>query len=94
MRPIITFALTAVLTISFVACNNSVKNDDNNTIPPEEGCPECEHLAFWWVRHDEFIDWEGNVKYVDTAEYDYETMDKKYLCGEYTYVKGFYEVMR
>lgn len=47
-----------------------------------------------WVMHDEFIDWNGNVTRVDTAEYDYETMNKKYLRGEYTYVKGFYGVRR
>ena len=44
--------------------------------------------------HDEYIDWDGHVTRVDTAEYDYETMDKKYLCGEYTYVKGFYGKIR
>lgn len=46
-----------------------------------------------WVMHDEYLDWNGKVIRVDTAEYDYETMNKKYLRGEYTYVKGFYGVI-
>lgn len=46
-----------------------------------------------WVMHDEYLDWKGKVIRVDTAEYDYETMNKKYLRGEYTYVKGFYGVI-
>ena len=29
--------------------------------------------------HDECLDWDGHVTRVDTAEYDYETMDKKIL---------------
>jgi len=46
-----------------------------------------------WVMHDEYLDWNGKVIRVDTAEYDYETMNKKYLRGKYTYVKGFYGVI-
>ena len=44
--------------------------------------------------HDECLDWDGHVTRVDTAEYDYETMEKKYLCGKYTCVKGFYGIIR
>ena len=48
-----------------------------------------------WVMHDEYLDWNGKVTRVDTTEYDCnKTMDKKYLCGEYTYVKGFNGVIR
>ena len=43
--------------------------------------------------HDEYLDWNGKVTHVDTAEYDYGIMNKKYLRGEYTYVKGFYGVI-
>lgn len=46
-----------------------------------------------WVMHDEYLDWNGKVTHVDTAEYDYGIMNKKYLRGEYTYVKGFYGVI-
>ena len=62
-KPIITLALTAVLSISFASCNKSVKNDDNNTVVLDEGCPECATLAFWWVRHDTI-----NPALVRTAE--------------------------
>ena len=43
--------------------------------------------------HDEYLNWDGKVTRVDTAEYDYEAMNEKYLRGKYTYVKGFYGVI-
>ena len=46
-----------------------------------------------WVMHDEYLNWDGKVTRVDTAEYDYEAMKEKYLRGKYTNVKGFYGVI-
>lgn len=42
-----------------------------------------------WVMHDEYLDWDGNVIKVSKQEYYYETMQDKYLHGEYTLIKGF-----
>lgn len=70
MRTIITFALSAVLAITFASCvkNGNTGNTSStvnivDTVVPDEGCPECEHLAFWWVRHDSI-----NPAFVRTAE--------------------------
>lgn len=69
MRHIISFALSAVLAITFASCvkNGNTGNTSStvnivDTVVPE-GCPECEHLAFWWVRHDSI-----NPAFVRTAE--------------------------
>lgn len=43
-----------------------------------------------WVMHDEYLDWSGKVTRVDSAEYDYPTLNDKYLNGQYTLVRGFY----
>ena len=46
-----------------------------------------------WLMHDEYLDWNGKVTRIDTAEYDFKTMEEKYLRGEDTCVKGFYGVI-
>jgi hypothetical protein len=43
--------------------------------------------------HDEHLDWNGNVTKVSKKEYKYEEMKKKYFQSEYTFIKGFSEIV-
>ena len=77
------FAAIATTDEGFRIAVTRLTNEDTATCTADE----------IWVMHDEYLDWNGNVTHVDTAEYDYEIMNQKYLRGEYTYVKGFYGVI-
>lgn len=43
----------------------------------------------YYAMHDEQLDWSGKVTAVSKKEYDYQSMDDKYLTAEDTYIKGF-----
>ena len=77
------FAAIATTDEGFRIAVTRLTNEDTATCTADE----------IWVMHDEYLDWNGKVTHVDTAEYDYGIMNKKYLRGEYTYVKGFYGVI-
>lgn len=77
------FAAIATTDEGFRIAVTRLTNEDTATCTADE----------IWVMHDEYLDWSGNVIRVDKVEYDYEAMKKKYLRGEYTYVKGFYGVI-
>lgn len=47
-----------------------------------------------WVMHDEYLDWNGNITRVSKQEYCDACMERKYLQGEYTFIKGFTEIPR
>ena len=46
-----------------------------------------------WLMHDEHLDWNGNVTKVSKKEYKYDEMKKKYFQSEYTFIKGFSEIV-
>ena len=77
------FAAIATTGEGFKIAVARLANEDTSTCTADE----------IWVMHDEYLDWNGKVTRVDTAEYDYETMEEEYLRGKYTCVKGFYGVI-
>ena len=77
------FAAIATTDEGFRIAVARLANEDTSTCTADE----------IWVMHDEYLDWNGKVTRVDTAEYDFEMMEEKYLRGEYTCVKGFYGVI-
>ena len=77
------FAAIAITDEGFRIAVARLTNEETSTCTADE----------IWLMHDEYLDWGGNVTRVDKAEYNHETMMKKYLRGEYTYVKGFYGVI-
>lgn len=74
------FAAIEVVDDGFRIAAARLTNEDTATCTADEV----------WVLHDVYLDWSGKVICVDSEEYDYQTMEDKYLNGKYTYVKGFY----
>lgn len=72
-------AAMAVNKKGFVVAQARLTNEDEATCTTEE----------IWVMHDEYLDWDGKVLRVSNDEYDYDTMVRRYMNEDNSYLKGF-----
>lgn len=73
------FAAIMVTEEGFVCADARLTNRESSTCTADE----------IWMMHDVHINWLGHITRIDTVEYDYETMARRFATSEYTYLKGF-----
>lgn len=73
------FAAIMVTEDGFVCAGARLTNRESSTCTADEV----------WRMHDVHINWQGHITRIDSVEYDYDTMVRRFETSEYTYLKGF-----